>query len=214
MTPGINKTRDRLILHSTVSPCVEGGADATCAYFRGNSAGGSSHYVVDPGAERQCVWDDDEAWHAPGAAWSRTSHPSPPNVRSLAIEMCDMPVPKPAGAHAVGTGHPPVTHSRLAHARRSWRWVLPNQRRMLRRTALLSAELCLANDFPIQFLTVQDLLAGKRGISVHANVSKAFGLTDHWDPGWWPRRWYMRMTRKYAQRIRNGENPDVIRKEI
>lgn len=76
--PG-NKPITRIVIHSTVSPCEKGGARKIAAYFRNPQAGGSAHYVVDPGETVQVVYDDVIAWHAP------------PNAHSLGIEMCDMP---------------------------------------------------------------------------------------------------------------------------
>lgn len=76
--PG-NKPISRIVIHSTVSPCREGQARATAAYFGSEAAAGSAHYVVDPGEVVQVVYDDVVAWHAP------------PNPHSLGIELCDMP---------------------------------------------------------------------------------------------------------------------------
>lgn len=77
---GQNKPIRRIVMHSTVSPCEVGGARKIAAYFRQPSAGGSAHYVVDPGEVVQVVYDGVIAWHAP------------PNGGSLGVEMCDMPV--------------------------------------------------------------------------------------------------------------------------
>jgi N-acetylmuramoyl-L-alanine amidase CwlA len=74
-----NKPVRRIVLHSTVSPCVPGGAEAVARYFRSPQAGGSAHYVVDPATTVQVVYD------------SRTAYHAPPNQHSLGIEMCDMP---------------------------------------------------------------------------------------------------------------------------
>lgn len=76
---GSNKPIRRVVIHSTVSPCERGGARNIAAYFRGKSAGGSAHYVVDPGEVVQVVYDGVIAWHAP------------PNQHSLGIELCDYP---------------------------------------------------------------------------------------------------------------------------
>lgn len=78
---GSNKPIRRIVLHSTVSACVGGGARAVAAYFREQSSGGSAHYVVDPSEVVQVVHDDVIAWHAP------------PNQGSIGVEMCDMPNP-------------------------------------------------------------------------------------------------------------------------
>lgn len=80
-SPGDNKPINRIVLHSTVSPCVAGGARQIAAYFRSASSGGSAHYVVDPAETVQVVYDGVIAWHAP------------PNAHSLGVEMCDMPAP-------------------------------------------------------------------------------------------------------------------------
>lgn len=74
-----NKPINRIVIHSTVSPCTPGGARRIAEYFRSANAGGSAHYVVDPAEVVQVVYDDTIAWHAP------------PNQHSLGIEMCDMP---------------------------------------------------------------------------------------------------------------------------
>jgi hypothetical protein len=84
VSSGENKPIDRIVLHSTVSPCKAGGARQIAAYFRSQSAGGSAHYVVDPSEAVQVVYDGVIAWHAP------------PNAHSLGIEMCDMPHPTDA----------------------------------------------------------------------------------------------------------------------
>lgn len=74
-----NKPIRRIVLHSTVSPCVPGGARSVAAYFRTQAAGGSAHYVCDPAETVQVVYDSVVAYHAP------------PNQHSLGIEMCDQP---------------------------------------------------------------------------------------------------------------------------
>lgn len=74
-----NKPIHRIVLHSTVSPCAEGGAREIAAYFRGATRPSSAHYIADPGEVVQLVFDSVVAYHAP------------PNENSLGIEMCDMP---------------------------------------------------------------------------------------------------------------------------
>jgi N-acetylmuramoyl-L-alanine amidase CwlA len=167
---GSNKPINRIVIHSTVSPCKPGGARDIAAYFRSSKARGSAHYVVDPVEVVQTVFDSVIAWHAP------------PNGHSLGIEMCEMPA-------------------------NTWvRWVGKNQRSMLKLTARLTAELCLAYDVPPVFLSPADLRAGKRGITTHANVSQAFRQSTHWDPGSWPRVWFMRMVRNNIARIKREQS--------
>lgn len=179
-TPGSNKPISRIVIHSTVSPCVPGGARSICSYFRSNSAKGSAHYVIDPAEIVQAAYDSVIAWHAP------------PNQHSIGNEMCDIPGPVP---------DEPRGSARWKALRRAWRWIKPNQQRMLRKTARLTAQQCLAFDIPIRFLKVDDLRQGKHGITTHANVSLAFGESTHWDPGWWPRRRFMRLVRRYAKQL-------------
>jgi hypothetical protein len=180
-----NKPINRVVIHSTVSPCEPGGARKIAAYFRSEQAKGSAHYVIDPEETVQAAFDSVVCWHAP------------PNDGSLGNEMCDIPGPVP--------DDPPLSAAFKA-ARRAWRWTRPNQRAMLERTARLTARQCLAYDVPIKFLTPQLLRAGERGITTHNNVSTAFGQSTHWDPGFWPRRWFMRRVRFHAARIRERQN--------
>lgn len=173
--PG-NLPATRVVIHSTVSPCVPGGRHAIADYFRSPAAGGSAHYVADPVSCVQVVHDHIIAWHAP------------PNAHSFGIEMCDMPGPLP-GDHFI----PAVWKA----ARRTWRWRHPNQKAMLHVTAQLTAELCLAYSIPAVWLAPRQLRAGRKGVTSHANVSRTWHQSTHWDPGFWPRRRFMRMVRSY-----------------
>lgn len=67
----------RIVIHGTVSPCVRGGAASVARYFQTPGAGGSAHYVVDPGEVVRCLAEDVIAWHAP------------PNTGSVGVELCD-----------------------------------------------------------------------------------------------------------------------------
>lgn len=67
----------RIVIHATVSPCVEGGARAVARYFQSAGAGGSAHYTVDPGEVVASVRESVVAYHAP------------PNTGSIGIELCD-----------------------------------------------------------------------------------------------------------------------------
>lgn len=176
-----NKPIRRVVIHSAVMPCEPGRARQLGAMNRSGSTGGSWHYAVDPAEVLQCSYDSVVCWHAP------------PNGGSLGIEMTDWPGPVP--------GMKRRTRAWVA-ARRAWRWAKPAQRRMLRRTADLTAELCLAYGLPLRFVSARGLRAGRRGVTTHAEVTKAWGQSDHWDPGWWPRRLFMRRVRRTAKRLR------------
>lgn len=138
---------NRIVIHATVSPCVSGGARNVARYFQSQEAGGSAHYVVDPGEIVQCVKDGTVAYHAP------------PNTDTLGVELCD-PQTGPAS-----------------------RWGDAAHVEMLARAAGLVRQLAAIHKVPLVRLTVADLKAGKRGICGHVDVSNAFKLSDHGDPG-------------------------------
>ena len=54
---------------------------------------------------------------------------------------------------------------------------------VLRRASALVADICLRRRIPVRWLDPGDLVAGRRGITGHADVSRAFHASDHWDPG-------------------------------
>ena len=68
---------------------------------------------------------------------------------------------------------------------------------MLERSAGLVAELCRKYKIPVTWLYAADLKAGKRGITTHDAVSKAFKRGSHWDPGTgFPIERYLSLVRK------------------
>lgn len=103
---------------------------------------------------------------------------APPNAGSLGVEMCDMP------------------------DQNVRRWNGTEHRQMLQRAAALVASLCLAYDVPMWFVGPVGLRLGRRGVTTHASVSQAFKQSDHWDPGAWPRRKFMRLVRAEGRRLR------------
>ena len=171
------------VIHSTVSPCVPGGARNIARLIDQNhpNQGKSWQYVIDPAEVIQCVGDSFVAWHCGF------------NTHSLAYEMCDVPGPVPDDK--------PGSAAWKA-AKRAWRWSRPNQIKMLNRTARLVARNSLAYDIPMRFVGVKGLLAGKRGITTHACMSKAFKKSTHWDPGFWPKRTFVLLVRAHAVRIK------------
>lgn len=82
------------------------------------------------------------------------------------------------------------------------RWFDKSHRAMLRRTAQLVAQLCLAYDIPPYYRPAKALLAGKHGVTTHAQETKAFRMSTHTDPGAWPRRRFMRMVRAEIAKIK------------
>jgi N-acetylmuramoyl-L-alanine amidase len=71
----------------------------------------------------------------------------------------------------------------------------------LRRCAYKTALHCKQFDIPVVFLKAKDLKAGKRGITTHREVSKAFGGT-HSDPGpFYPIALVMWFTKRYRKEL-------------
>ncbi len=62
-------------------------------------------------------------------------------------------------------------------------WASPEVQDMLFRSATLVARLCAHYGIPIVRLSVDELRAGKAGIVGHVDVTKAFGKSNHVDPG-------------------------------
>lgn len=137
----------RIVIHGTVSPTQRGGARNVARYFQTASAGGSAHYVADPGEIIACVNEETIAAHAP------------PNTGSIGVELCD-PV--------AGDGD---------------RWADPDHIAMLGLTAELVRDIAGRWHVPLVWLSPENLRAGNRGITSHANVSAAWHRTDHTDPG-------------------------------
>ena len=54
---------------------------------------------------------------------------------------------------------------------------------LLGRAAVLVADVCSRRAIPVRWLVAADLAAGRRGITGHSEVSKAYRKSDHWDPG-------------------------------
>jgi N-acetyl-anhydromuramyl-L-alanine amidase AmpD len=54
---------------------------------------------------------------------------------------------------------------------------------VIARAAGVVADVCRRRRIPVRWLEAGDLVAGRRGITAHAEVSRAFRKTDHWDPG-------------------------------
>lgn len=105
---------------------------------------------------------------------------APPNKGSLGVELCDMPDPDSAA-----------------------RWKNAEHRLMFRQGAELVAELCLAYDIPPWFVGPVGLILGRKGVTTHANVSKAFHQSTHWDPGAWPRKAFMQAVRAHIKLLKS-----------
>lgn len=86
--------------------------------------------------------------------------------------------------HAPGANHDGLGFEHAGTAKQTGRdWEDQFSRDMLERSAKLVAKKCAQYEIPPVWLFPADLQAGRRGITSHDNVSKAFGRSTHWDPG-------------------------------
>jgi N-acetyl-anhydromuramyl-L-alanine amidase AmpD len=86
--------------------------------------------------------------------------------------------------HAPGANHDGIGFEHAGMAKQTGRaWEDDFSRAMLERSAKLVAEKCAEYSIPPVWLYPDDLQAGRRGITSHDNVSKAFQRSTHWDPG-------------------------------
>jgi len=86
--------------------------------------------------------------------------------------------------HAPGANFNGVGIEHAGRAKQTGRdWADAYSTAMLARSTELTASLCKKYKIPVTWLQPADLLAGKRGITSHNNVSKAFKRGTHWDPG-------------------------------
>ena len=99
--------------------------------------------------------------------------------------------------HAPGANHNGIGVEHAGRARQTRaEWLDAYGQAMLDRSAGLVADLCTRHAVPVTWLQPADLLAGKRGITTHNNVTKAFRRGTHWDPGpGFPGEWYLRTVR-------------------
>lgn len=86
------------------------------------------------------------------------------NIGSLAIEMCEYP----------------------SHTNKK-RWDGKNHRLMETNAAHLTARLCFVYGVPPWYRSALSLKLGLRGVTTHAQMTKAFKQSTHWDPGAWRR---------------------------
>lgn len=86
-----------------------------------------------------------------------------------------------AGKHANAAGIGVEICGRADQSLKQWldKVSLPT----LQIAARLVADLCKEHKIPAEFLDVDGLLAGSKGITTHALVAEAWKETKHWDPG-------------------------------
>jgi hypothetical protein len=176
-----------VVIHSAVMACEVGAARKLGAWNRDGTTGGSWHYATDPAETIQCSYDRYVTWAAPPnrTTWGGVLH----------VEMADWPAPVPS-----------VKGRALAKLRKTWRWRTLAHRKMLERTARLTAQLCRAYDLPPRYVSATAQRRGVKGWTTHAARTAAYGQSTHWDPGFWPRRRFGRMVARFHAELGEGVN--------
>lgn len=123
----------------------------------------------------------------PAQAWAsvheeNVAYHAPPNEGSIGVELTDPVSGDPA------------------------RWQDADHQSMLHLAAKIMADICKRYNLPIVKLSAADLLAGKRGICGHVDVSQAWHQTDHTDPGPdFPWTQFIQYVQEEFDRINNPE---------
>jgi N-acetyl-anhydromuramyl-L-alanine amidase AmpD len=87
-------------------------------------------------------------------------------------------------------------------------WQDPYSLRMLELVAWLVSDISSRHGMPFTFVNAAGLIAGASGITTHAEVSKAWRKSDHWDPGPnFPMEWLLERARYYF-RLEHPEMAD------
>lgn len=99
--------------------------------------------------------------------------------------------------HAPGANHNGIGIELSGRAKQTAEeWLDPFSLQMLLLVAELVAGICQRWDIPVEFVNVDGLRRGERGITTHNMVSQAFGKSDHWDPGpHFPMAWFLEQVR-------------------
>jgi N-acetyl-anhydromuramyl-L-alanine amidase AmpD len=85
---------------------------------------------------------------------------------------------------APGANHNGIQIEHAGYAKQTKKdWSDDYSKRMLVRSAKLTARLCRKHNIPVRWVSPSQLRAGRRGLTSHANVSAAFKRSSHWDPG-------------------------------
>ncbi len=110
--------------------------------------------------------------------------------------------------HAPGANHNGLGIEHAGFAKQTANdWGDEYSMRMLRLSAKLCADLCRRWKIPVRRIGPTELRAGGRGICGHADVSKAHGKSNHWDPGpSFPWETYLSLVSEYF----TGEELDAL----
>lgn len=151
----------------------------------------SSSYPSRTGGVRLVVVHTAETPCEEGRAYNIAAYLANPAVRASAHYVVDpgetvAQVPEEGTAWAApGANSDGIQIEQAAYAGYSADdWQGADQQRMLRtQLAPLVADLCSRHGLPAVWLSADDLLAGRAGVTDHNTVNAAYGLSDHWDCG-------------------------------
>ncbi len=95
--------------------------------------------------------------------------------------------------HAPGLSHCAVGIEHSGRAKQTDEdWADEFSQRMLELSAELTAAICKRHGIPCVRIGIEEVRNGHAGVCGHVEVSRAFGKSDHWDPGpSFPWRHYM-----------------------
>lgn len=154
ISKGSNLPINRVVIHTTSPP----GAKGTSSSAKGE-AHATAVYFTSSASGGSAQYIEDAAGEEHCVADNEVAQHAPPNTHSIGIEIC---------------GEPTYTRDQ---------WLSGDPDKAMIRAAVRTAELCKRFNIPVQKLSVADLQAGKSGICGHVDVSQAFKLSDHTDPG-------------------------------
>jgi hypothetical protein len=151
---GSNLPVTRVVIHATCPPDVP--------YPTASAAGkarSTADYFTGEGSGGSAHYVMDVAGEEHCIGEDRIAWHAPPNQHSIGIEIC---------------GQASYT---------SEQWLSPDVLPAVQRAADRVADICQRYGLPVEWLSVADLEAGKKGITSHANVAAAWKQSDHTDPG-------------------------------
>jgi peptidoglycan hydrolase-like protein with peptidoglycan-binding domain len=64
-------------------------------------------------------------------------------------------------------------------------WADADSQAILERAAQQYAEWCTLHNIPVVHLSVDEILAGQRGLAGHIDITNAYHRSTHWDPGYY-----------------------------
>src|SRR4029079_16380282 len=136
-------------------------AEICARWFKTPVSRVSAHYCVDADSVIQWVRETEIAWHARGG-----------DTNCVGVALAGGATRNRSGGALPGF---------RSQTRRDW--ADPYSAAVLDRAANLVADVCRRRRIPVRWVVADDLVAGRRGLTGHNEVSEAFEQSDHWDPG-------------------------------